>query len=123
MVQAPSGEQVNGLVHSHAYRARRRDGLLSMVRLPLAGRSYAAEMIPALGRLPLIEQAEDGTKCPYCDSDRHVCVFKDADEYTVCALCLFYALDLPFGWNLSRSLENAIAIRESARSLPPRRRL
>lgn len=76
-----------------------------------------------LGKLPNIEAPELGARCPYCGSDRYVAVFVEADDFTACAPCIFAALDAPFGWNLSRSLENAIRVRESARDLPPRRRL
>jgi hypothetical protein len=80
-------------------------------------------MVPALGRYPLFEEAERGAHCPYCDSDKYVTVLRDADEWTACAICIFTALDLPFGWNLSRSLENAIASREASRSIAPRRKV
>jgi hypothetical protein len=80
-------------------------------------------MIPALGRYPLFESAEEGAHCPYCDSTDYVLVLRDSDEWTACALCIYRSLDLPFGWNLSRSLENAIRARTAAYQIAPRRRV
>jgi hypothetical protein len=79
-------------------------------------------MVPARGRLPLIETAEDGAECPYCESTEYVLVIHDADDFTVCVICLAIALDVPLGWAVSRQIEVNLANRKAARGLPPKTR-
>ena len=73
-------------------------------------------------RLPTLETAEPGETCPYCGRDRYVLVVRDAGDWTVCIICLAYALDLPMEWSLSRVIEHNLSVRDSARSLPPKTR-